>query len=384
MVALTGRLPNESPGNTTLTPLGSGETFTGNREQNNYPDVMVMLETDNGGCLFFDFSVDGENFTTFPVNGFQVTSGIHEFHTAVKGPRWFRVCLINDSGAQTYLRLVTYYGTWRQSNAPLNQPVGLDTDAANVRPTSFQDEISLGRRTGITAWAKFGHRDALVATSGAQTIWDQAGNYVVPTTASTMTINYDGTAGGTTDGAGTTGATVLRILYIDENGLPQTLDHTLETDGVDITTAQTLGINRVAVIGAGALTYNASDITITATTGGALLAGIKSTDGITHQAIFHVGSNHDALFKFLFLHMNKASGGAATVQILGYVYNRTLAVRNEIFRLTLDDSVETSVTLVPEVPFLVSAASVLYFTADTTRDGAEAVVRFSGNEYQRT
>ena len=108
----------ESVGNTSTTALGSGATYTGTGELNGYPDVMVSCQTDNDGTLYFDFSVDGTNWTTFPVNGFAVASGIHEFHTAVKGPRYFRVRLVNDSGAQSYLRLYTYYGTFRQSDAP--------------------------------------------------------------------------------------------------------------------------------------------------------------------------------------------------------------------------------------------------------------------------
>ena len=95
--------------NTSTTPLASGATYTGTGTLNNQPDVMVSLQTDNTGTLYFDFSNDGTNWTVFPVNGFEVASGVHEFHVAVKGPRYFRVRLVNDTGAQSYLRLYTYY-----------------------------------------------------------------------------------------------------------------------------------------------------------------------------------------------------------------------------------------------------------------------------------
>lgn len=372
---------HESAGNTTTTALGSAETFTGTGELDPQADVMVSCQTDNTGTLFFDFSVDGTNWGVFPVSGFEVASGIHEFHVAVKGPRYFRVRLVNDSGAQSYLRLYTYFGTFRQGNSPINQSVGLDTDAIHVRPTDFQDEVSLGRRTGITAWGKFGHR-SLLAAAGEETIWDTTGNYTPPVVASTMTIAYDGTGGGSTDGAGTTGALVLRIWHIDSLGVPTTLDHTLGTDGSDETVVTTLGINRAQVISAGTLDWNAAVITITATTGGAKLAVIPAVGGITQQAIYHVGSDHQALFKFLYIHMNKVAGGSATVQVKGYVYNRTLDVKAEIFRTTLDDTIHVSETLNPWVPFVVPATGVLYFTGNTTRDGSELVIRFSGNEYQ--
>ena len=78
---------HESAGNTSTTALGSAETFTGTGELFYDPDVMVSCQTDNDGTLYFDFSVDGTNWSTFPVNGFAVASGTHEFHTAVKGPR---------------------------------------------------------------------------------------------------------------------------------------------------------------------------------------------------------------------------------------------------------------------------------------------------------
>lgn len=138
----------ESTNNTTTTPLGSGATYTGTIEQNDYNDVIVSCQTDNSGTLYFDFSVDGTNITTFPVNGFDVASGIHEFHTALKGPRWFRVRLVNDAGAQSYLRLYTYYGAFSKiPNAPLNQSIVSDSDAIISR------SVITGQVQGGTAFA---------------------------------------------------------------------------------------------------------------------------------------------------------------------------------------------------------------------------------------
>ena len=119
--------------NTTIDLLGSGDTFTGVGEMNTAADVMVSCITDNSGTLHFDFSVDGTNWGNFPSSGFAIASGVHEFHTAVKGPRYFRVRLINDSGAQSYLRLYTYFGTYRQPNIPLNQAISSDNDAELAR-----------------------------------------------------------------------------------------------------------------------------------------------------------------------------------------------------------------------------------------------------------
>ena len=368
--------------NTSTTALGSGETFTGEGELNDLPDVMVSCQTDNSGTLYFDFSVDGTNWTRFPVNGFKITAGIHEFHTAVKGPRYFRVELVNDTGAQSYLRLYTYYGAFRQGNSPLNQSVSLDTDAAHVRPSDFQDEIRLGRRSGVTGWNKFGFKSSLTASSGEQMVWPASGNFTPMTSASTFDIAYDGTAGGTTDGAGTTGALAMTIYYIDSSGLPAVALHTLGTDGTDTTSFSGLGINRIAVSSTGTNDTNVSDITVTATGAGTTQAIVPAGTGVTQQALFFTGSNHTAVAPFLWVNVGKPGGGNAKVTVKGYVYNRGVDSRFEVFRALVDTASETTVSINEPVKFQLNATDVLYFVADTDTNAASINVRFSLNEYQ--
>jgi len=129
--------------NTTTTPLTSGSTYTGTFEQNDHPDVQVSCITDKAGTLYFDFSVDGTNVNTFPTAGFTVSAGIHEFHNAVKGPRYFRVRFVDGgAGDQTYLRIYTYYGQFRQGNLPLNQSISSDADAIITRSVLVgEDEL---------------------------------------------------------------------------------------------------------------------------------------------------------------------------------------------------------------------------------------------------
>ena len=122
-----------SADNTTTATLPAGGTFTGTAVQNVYPDLMVSCFTDQIGTLYNDFSVDGTNFTTFPSAGFSVSANIHEFHTAVKGPRHHRTRYINGSGSQSTFRLYTYYGDFEKANAPLSQAITNDADAENVR-----------------------------------------------------------------------------------------------------------------------------------------------------------------------------------------------------------------------------------------------------------
>ena len=116
------------------TALIGDATFTGTWERNDYPDVMVTCKADVAGTLYFDFSDDnGTTVSTFPVNGFTVAAGIYEFHSAVKGMRWFRVRLVNGSAAQATCALNTYFGTFKQGNLPLNQSISSDADAIITR-----------------------------------------------------------------------------------------------------------------------------------------------------------------------------------------------------------------------------------------------------------
>lgn len=369
--------------NTSTTPLGSGATYTGTFEYNNSPQAMVSLQTDNTGTLYFDFSVDGTNFTTFPVNGFKIASGVHEFHTAVKGPRWFRVRLVNDTGAQTYLRLYTFYGDFGQPNSPLNQTIGLDSDGVSTRPTNFQDEVRIGRRPGVAGWTKFGYREGLTAANGEETIWAASGNFTPLTSAETFDIAYTG-GGGSNDGAGSTGALTLYFQYIDSDGLPSVAVHTLGSDGTDTTSFSGLGINRVAVSSSGSADTNNAVITITATSAGTTQAIVPAGEGVTQQCIFFVGANHDAVAKMLWWNASKPSGGNAKIVIKGYVWNRSVATQFEVFRASLNTIVELSGGLTDPIGFNISPSDVLFFVADTDTNAADISLRFSLNEYQRS
>lgn len=372
--------------NTTTTPLNNGETFTGEWEINGLPDVGVSCQTDQSGTLYFDFSNDGTNVNTFPSNGFSVSAGIHEFHTAVKLPRQFRIRFVNNSGSnQTYLRIYTYYGSGIvPSVSPLNQTASLDQDAIFTRSTVPQDEIRIGRRSGVTGWNKFGYRETLTAANGEETIWAATGNYTIPTSADTFNITYDGTSGGSTDGAGFAGARTLAFYYIDSNGLPAVSVHTLGTDGSDTTSFSGLGINRCVVSSSGSNTYNTNNITVTHTSSGNTMAFIPATQSVTQQAIFHVGSNHTAVAKFLTFNVNKLSGSNPKVTVKGYVYNRNVATRFEVYRHVIDTQSENTVTLIDPIGFNLNSTDVLYFVADTDQNNTIITMRFSLNEYQNT
>ena len=118
---------------------GIGEVFIGTGEQNNYPTIGIMSLINGGssftGVIRFQFSGDGTNWdSTYPVNGFTITSGIPEFHTAVKLGRYFRTIIgHNGTSATTTCRINTYYGLFPSGKLPLNQSIGDDSDSTIVR-----------------------------------------------------------------------------------------------------------------------------------------------------------------------------------------------------------------------------------------------------------
>lgn len=111
----------------------NGVTYLSASEQNSYNDVAVVMTSTQNGILKFEFSNDDATWSTFPVNGFNVSAGINEFHTAVKLPRYFRWNFENNSGMTATINTYIYYGAFRQGNLPLNQSITDDADSTIVR-----------------------------------------------------------------------------------------------------------------------------------------------------------------------------------------------------------------------------------------------------------
>lgn len=143
-----------SAANTTTVSLGIGATFTGVVDSSNFADVMVHVETDQNGTLFFDFTQDGVNFDSFPFTGFTHMANIPSFHVAVKGGQQFRIRFENTSGiAQTFLRAYTYFGSFKKPNAPIGTAVSNTSDATVVHAVltgqdSLGDFPNIGATTG--------------------------------------------------------------------------------------------------------------------------------------------------------------------------------------------------------------------------------------------
>lgn len=371
-----------SAGNSSSLNLSAGNsyTFTGEWELTHHPDVMVNLFSDKICNLKLQFSFDGVTVhSTLTKN---TEANINEFTTSVKGARFFRVLVTSDSLTTTTFIVQSQYGIFRAGNAPQNLALSLDSDAITVRPSSFQDEVRIGRRLGVEGFTKFAYRSGLTAAAGEQIIWTHSDNGFTPMTAAeTYTITYNSE----NDGAGTTGALSLAITHVNASGSPETFLHTLGDDGSDITTQTGTGINRVAVASSGSENFNVSPITITATTATTTQAHISAENSVTQQAIFHTGFNHQAVAKWLYIDVAKLTGGGDVRALIhGYIFNKAVQTRYLVFRSIVDTRSNNIIDITDPVGFKFSPSDVIYFTADTDTNASEVDLRLSLNEYQQT
>lgn len=226
--------------NSTITP-STAFNSSGVGEQNPFPDVMCSCYSDVAGSLYFDFSVNGTDWRTFPSSGFSVTAGVHEFHTAVKGPRWCRVRW-ESSSLPTTLQLYTYYGTFGQPNAPLNQAYSLDSDSQLVRPSWTWLDVARGLAGGITSVKKFG-RNSAVGTSFVPVCL--GGVYRTPQSgaATTLRVKAGGNANDTAAGSGARG---VKFTGLDDKFL--LVSETVATAGASASAATTATFTRLFLL----------------------------------------------------------------------------------------------------------------------------------------
>lgn len=118
--------------------LWTGNVFVGAGEQNDFNYVGVNLQTDESGTLTFEFSQNGTDWSSYPTQEFTVAAGINEVHGAWKGTRYVRPKFTGADGSRTYFRIRTMYSYDPiVLSAPLNQPIGSDSDANIVRAVNI-------------------------------------------------------------------------------------------------------------------------------------------------------------------------------------------------------------------------------------------------------
>lgn len=307
--------------NTTSTPLGASDTFTGTAELNPAPWVGVSCKSDTAGTLYFDFSVDGTNYETFPTNGFSVAAGIHEFHTALKLGRYFRVRFVNGASAQSTFRLTTYFGIFDQPSAPVNQTLGLDSDARLVRLFPTNIDKSLGR-LGVQGSDKFGYTSGLGTSvqygtpSSWVDLWAYGGLRTSPTTTFTPYMASTSSADQGID---------ITWTYLDAAGDEQSV--TVATDASDGRTPVSLGVTaqelyRGSNTDSTDLVGDVSVATTNAFTSGVpsnqdeVLAAMPANDGQTQVLARRIPAGKQAVINKININLAIASGAAGSASVV--------------------------------------------------------------------
>lgn len=244
-----------------------------------------------------------------------------------------------------------------------------------------EDDVRRGSVSGATAWNKFGY-NADVDTAAPEVIAAFGGTFTPLTSAETFTITYNSSTDGA--GGGATGAVDLTFYYLDASGVQQVAVHTLGSTGSDVTAFTGLCINRIAVSATGTNDVNVNDITVTATTSATNQAIIPAGEGVTQQVIFGACSNCTAVAKWLFINVNKISGGGGTpvVTIKGWVYNRSVDSKFEVLRYVIDTTVENTVSIADPVGFVLNGTDVIWFEAETDVNNTVVDMRMSLIEYE--
>ena len=358
--------------NSTTQTVSGGATFTGEWEQNTQSHVMVSCKTDADCTLYFDFSNDGVNIDTFPVAGFFVLSGIHEFHKALKGPRYFRVRLVCHSGeTPTYTRLYTYYGLFPDANTPLNQSISLDADAIATRPTNYYVEAALGLRSGHALWNKFGYNSDVDV--GTEVIASWGGTFTPLTTATTLIIS----SSSINDTSGGTGCNSVYISGIDANREPQVELVTLTGTTAVVTTSTWLGINRVSMYLCGTSQVNEGLIGVIASTGGSTMAVMPTGEGTTQQCIFHVPTGYKFVAEWVRCNvLNRGKNAELTIKM--WVYSAVSNGKQNVYTVSIDTSTTNNVDESPNIPFPITESTVIWLECTTDTNDIEVNARFSG------
>jgi hypothetical protein len=309
--------------NNSTSLLEAGATFTGAFEQNDYPDVAVSCQASHDGVLYFDFSVDGVNYSTFPTGGFVVQAGIHEFHTAVKLPRWFRVRFVNGATTQDYFRLYTYYGTYRHGNAPLNQTLGTDADAIVVRAIPSEVDAALGKLGGVDVRDKFGHVYGIGTSIQIDSetswvdLWADGGLRTSPTAPFTPHMASDDTGDDLIE---------VTATYQDTGGTEREV--TVSTDTGDATSPISLGVTATELYRAYISGSVQPDGNISiATTDTGWDSGVPSTqskklmkipypDNQSLALAFRIPKDKQGVLTHINLYLSRISGGAGAADLV--------------------------------------------------------------------
>ena len=365
--------------NSSIVALDNGGVFTGRWvDVTGFPAVSVAVKTDQNGVLTVQYSPDCSNADS-TLTRYYRTNQIEPPHVFLNARRCLRVTFTNNSGSnQTYFRMQSsLLDTSGQLNAPIDSTLSQDFDAISVRPTDYHYEVALGRRQGASLWNKFGYNLDIDTATDPEIIAAWGGTFQYLTSGETIDI-VSSDAGDDGDPAGT-GARQVIIWGIDENWDEQIEVVTLDGTTTVTTTSQWIGINRVSIYLAGSGLKNAGTVTVTASSSGYTMAQMPASQGTTQQCLFYVPQNHQWLSGWLLFDVFKFSGGSAPdVEIKGIVYSDVANSEFEVYRGSIDGSVNPVLEITPSYPFVIGEKSIIWFTAETSTNDTEAKCRISG------
>lgn len=122
-----------SSNNSSIVPLGIGAEFTGIGEDVSiYSSVTVNIKTDEPGIAYLEWSSDNTNWDFSEHHHVDPTNPLSLYMVANVKARYFRIRLLNDGTAQTFLRLQSIFNLGKAESTPPAQ----DFDDGNSTTTA--------------------------------------------------------------------------------------------------------------------------------------------------------------------------------------------------------------------------------------------------------
>jgi len=355
--------------NSSTTPLANGATFTGEWENADHWDsVMIAISTDQNGSWWAEWSPDGVNVDS-SLPKYYRTDRIEPPHRFTNARKYFRVRFTNNSGSdQTYFRLQALQGPKSNLNIPTNSTMAQEYDAIAVRPTEFRNEVSLNQRQGVASYNLIGYNPAIALANTPETIWGNGGRAHIMQSADTLRVFSDNV----NDTSTGTGARAVIINGLDANR--DILSETITLNGTTPVTSNNTfaGVNEVYVASAGSSKTNAGEITVDTTTGNNVVSHILTGTSQAQSLVFYTPNHYKALIEWL--HLNVTSSGAAAATIVDLtvvIHNIAAGVIYNVLRFQIDTSVSNEGTLTTPVPFTIPNSSAIEFYVTASKANAE-------------
>lgn len=248
-----------------------------------------------------------------------------------------------------------------------------NSQAQLTRATSdYHQDLARGLVEDSSLWNKFGYNDDI--DIGTETIWSVGGTFVPLTVPSTLSI----VSSSIQDDTGGSGSNSIIVYGVDSTRTARTEVVFLDGQTPVVTKTTWLGINRMSIYLSGTGGVNAGTITATAVSGGTVQAAIPTGAGTTQHAFFFTQAGHTALMKWLVVNIVKiGASNNPVVTVKGWVTSYVSGSKYEVYRHTIDTSVENTIQLTLPIPFVIGEKSIVEFQATTDKADTVVSCRFS-------